>query len=70
LQDPIDFEAPDNQPVDLLFVLLVPNEAHQLHLDILANVASLFRQDSFCEALRAAGDNAQLHEIATTWPEQ
>jgi len=70
LQDPIDFESPDNQPVDLLFVLLVPNEAHQLHLDILANVAGLFRQDSFCEALRAAGDNAQLHEVATTWPEQ
>lgn len=69
LQDPIDFDSPDNQPVDLLFVLLVPNEAHQLHLDILANVAGLFSQDTFCAALREASDNVELHELATSWPE-
>ena len=69
LQDPIDFDSPDNQPVDLLFVLLVPNEAHQLHLDILANVAGLFSQDKFCAALREAGDSAELHDLATSWPE-
>ena len=69
LKDPIDFDAPDGQPVDLLFVLLVPNEAHQLHLDILANVASLFNQESFCQQLRAASNNDELFQTATTWRE-
>ena len=49
----------------LLFALLVPGEAHQQHLDILANVARLFSQASFCEQLRAARDNRSLFEIAT-----
>ncbi len=69
LDQAIDFDAPDGQPVDLLFVLLVPNEAHQLHLDILANVAGLFNQDSFCETLRSAESDEALYELATTWPE-
>ncbi len=67
LEDPVDFDAPDNQPVDLLFVLLVPDEAHQEHLDILAHVAGLFSQDEFCQALREAGDNQALYDIATGW---
>ena len=65
LEQAIDFDAPDDQPVDLLFALLVPGEAHQQHLDILANVARLFSQTSFCEKLRAARDNQSLFEIAT-----
>jgi PTS system nitrogen regulatory IIA component len=65
LEQAIDFDAPDDQPVDLLFALLVPGEAHQQHLDILANVARLFSQASFCEQLRAAQDNRSLFEIAT-----
>ena len=46
LEQAIDFDAPDDQPVDLLFALLVPGEAHQQHLDILANVARLFSQQA------------------------
>lgn len=67
LQDGIDFEAPDGQPVDLLFVLLVPGEASQEHLDILAGLARLFSQPAFCAALRAAEDDATLHRVATSW---
>jgi PTS system nitrogen regulatory IIA component len=67
LESPIDFDAPDDQPVDLLFVLLVPQEAHQQHLDILASIAGLFQQEEFCRELRAAKDATQLHRIATTW---
>ena len=66
LDKPVDFDAPDDQPVDLLFALLVPGEAHQQHLDILANVARLFSQGSFCQKLRAAQDNQVLFTIATT----
>lgn len=64
LDQPIDFDAPDEQPVDLLFVLLVPGEADQQHLDILANVARLFSQEGFCSKLRAATDQRQLYETA------
>lgn len=64
LEEPIPFDAPDDNPVDLLFVLLVPEEAHQQHLDILATVASLFSQADFCARLRAARDDRGLYDIA------
>jgi PTS system nitrogen regulatory IIA component len=66
LEDPIDFDAPDDKPVDLLFVLLVPEEAHQQHLDILAEIARLFSQTGFCQQLRAAPDHQALYDIATS----
>jgi PTS system nitrogen regulatory IIA component len=65
LEQAIDFDAPDDQPVDLLFALLVPGEAHQQHLDILANVARLFSQPDFCRQLRAAPNSEALFELAT-----
>jgi len=64
LEEPIPFDAPDDQPVDLLFVLLVPEEADQQHLDILASVARLFSQDDYCAALRNAQDSRSLYDIA------
>lgn len=66
LEQAIDYDAPDDQPVDLLFALLVPGEAHQQHLDILANVARLFSQGSFCQQLRNAPDSRTLYELATS----
>lgn len=68
LADPIDFDAPDDQAVDLVFALLVPGEAHQQHLDILAGVASLFSEADFCEQLRAATDDRLLYDLATGRP--
>lgn len=64
LEEPIPFEAPDDEPVDLLFVLMVPEEADQAHLDILADIARRFSESSFCEQLRAARDNAALYQAA------
>ena len=64
LEAPIPFDAPDDQPVDLLFVLLVPEEARQEHLDILADIARLFSQPQFCEQLRAAKESRNLYDIA------
>ena len=66
LEDPVDFDAPDDRPVDLLFVLLVPEAAHQEHLDILANIARLFSQPDYCERLRAAKSDAALYSTATS----
>jgi len=65
LEQPIDFDAPDDKPVDLLFALLVPGEAHQQHLDILADVARLFSQGDFCQRLRSAQDDGELFAIAS-----
>lgn len=68
LAEPIPFEAPDEKPVDLLFVLLVPEEAHQEHLDILAEVARMFGDHDFCMALRAAPDSQALFNLAISGP--
>ena len=64
LDEPIAFDAPDDVPVDLLFVLLVPGEAHQQHLDILADIARMFSQPDFCKRLRAAQDSLTLYDLA------
>lgn len=64
LDEPIPFDAPDDVPVDLLFVLLVPAQARQEHLDILANIAQLISQTDLCARLRAARDNRALYDIA------
>lgn len=63
LATPTDFDAPDDEPVDLLCVLVVPGEAHQEHLEILAAMASLFSQDEVCSALRACDTGDELFEV-------
>lgn len=65
LAEPIEFEAPDNQPVDLVLALLVPEDQHQQHLDTLAGIARLFSDADFCARLRAAGDTGALFAAAT-----
>ncbi len=64
LEEPIDFDAPDGKPVDILFVLLVPEEAQQQHLDILASIARLFSNPEFCEQIRNTEDSSALYDIA------
>lgn len=56
LQSAVDFDAIDDQPVDLVFGLLVPEEATQEHLDLLAKLATLFSDTDFCDSLRKAED--------------
>jgi len=67
LRDPADFDAPDDAPVDLLFVLLVPEEAHQEHLDILAAIARLFSQGALRAALRACDSDRALYDTVIGW---
>ncbi len=64
LESPIDFEAIDQQPVDLLFVLLVPEEAHDQHLQILAEIAGLFSKAEVRNDLRNASDSESMYQIA------
>lgn len=69
LEEAIDYDAPDDTPVDILFVLLVPAEAQQQHLDILASIAGLFSQPAFCDEIRNASDSETLFATATSWTE-
>jgi PTS system nitrogen regulatory IIA component len=52
LREPVSFDAIDNQPVDLVFGLLVPSSATDEHLQLLAQLASMFSNSAFCEQLR------------------
>lgn len=65
LERPIDFEAIDGQPVDLLFLLLAPEGAGADHLKALARVARALREPGVRESLRAARDAAALYAVLT-----
>ena len=64
LDQPVDFEAVDDQPVDLVFVLLAPADATAAHLKALAKVSRLLRDERVREALRGAGSREALFAIA------
>lgn len=66
LQEPIDFDAIDGKPVDLIFVLLVPEQADEEHLQVLARIAELFSDPDFCRQLREADDSDTLYQLATS----
>jgi len=67
LAEPIDFDAIDDQPVDMLFALVVPEESTSEHLTILAQLAELFRDEAFCQRLRETADTEQLLQLLTSW---
>ena len=55
-REPVPFDAPDGQPVNLIFVLLVPERATDLHLQILSELAQMFCDRAFREQLLGAAD--------------
>jgi PTS system nitrogen regulatory IIA component len=63
LQHPVDFEAIDDQPVDLVMMLLAPIGAGADHLKALATVARLLRTESVVERLRQLRDPARIHAV-------
>ncbi|WP_299198627.1 PTS IIA-like nitrogen regulatory protein PtsN [uncultured Amphritea sp.] len=65
LIEPIDFDAVDGKPVDLLFALLVPSEACDQHLQTLGKLAELFSQADFREQLRSATSAEALFTVMT-----
>ena len=60
LANPVPFDSPDGRPVDLLFVLLVPEQATEEHLQILSELAQRFSERTFREKLQAAADPAAI----------
>jgi PTS system nitrogen regulatory IIA component len=65
LERPIDFEALDGQPVDLVFLLLAPEGAGADHLRALARVARLLRDPEVARKLRDSRDAAALYAVLT-----
>ncbi|MGO1232454.1 MAG: PTS IIA-like nitrogen regulatory protein PtsN [Marinobacter sp.] len=62
LSGPVDFDAIDNQPVDLVFALVVPKEATSEHLELLSQLAEKFNDDAFCQQLRQCTDTDSLYQ--------
>jgi len=67
LESPVAFDAPDGRPVNLLFVLLVPEQANETHLQLLSELAQMFSDRAFREALLSAPDAAHIHEMFVNW---
>ena len=65
LETPVDFESVDDQPVDIVMMLLAPMGAGADHLKALARVARILRSDAVAEALRGTNDPARIYAILT-----
>ncbi len=65
LEKPIDFDSIDEQPVDLIFLLLAPESAGADHLKALARVSRLLRDKKGCEKLRGADSAEALYALLT-----
>ena len=63
LTEGIDFGARDNQPASLLFALIVPEEATEEHLNILASIAALLNEPESCEIIRSATSSNALYKL-------
>ncbi len=71
LDHPVDFDAIDEQPVDLMFLLLAPESAGADHLKALARVSRLLRNQTTCEKLRGADSaDAIFALLSITEPSQ
>ncbi len=69
LDTPVDFEAVDDHPVDLVFMLLAPHQADGEHLKALSRVARLLRSEQVQRAMRGASTAEALHAIAIGGPD-
>jgi PTS system nitrogen regulatory IIA component len=67
MREPIPFDAPDGQPVNLIFVLLVPERATDLHLQILSELAQMFSDQAFRGQLLQADSADAMHRLIAEW---
>lgn len=65
LEQPVEFDSIDEQPVDLIFLLLAPEAAGADHLKALARVSRLLRDRSVCEKLRGANQADAIYALLT-----
>src|SRR5438270_2107555 len=67
LAQPVPFDAPDGNPVNLVFVLLVPEQATEKHLQMLSELAQMFSDKALREAMSGAPHAGALHQLITAW---
>ncbi len=67
LAAPVPFEAPDAKPVNLVFVLLVPEQANEQHLQILSELAEMFSDREFRAQIASEPDAATVHQRFIAW---
>ncbi len=67
LAAPVQFDAPDGKPVDLLFVLLVPEAATEHHLQLLSELAQMFSDRTFREQLATSPDATAVRALFQQW---
>jgi PTS system nitrogen regulatory IIA component len=67
METPIPFDAPDGLPVNFIFVLLVPERATDLHLQILGELAQMFSDQKFRDELTKTNDVAAIHKLFNDW---
>jgi PTS system nitrogen regulatory IIA component len=67
LAQPIGFDAPDEQPVNLLIFLLVPEAATQKHLEILSEIAELLSDGALRAKLNGSASAGELHSLIAAW---
>jgi nitrogen PTS system EIIA component len=65
--EPIPFDAPDGRPVSQVFVLLVPQQATEEHLQLLSELAQMFSDKAFREQLSNANSAADVHALFSGW---
>jgi PTS system nitrogen regulatory IIA component len=67
LVHPIGFDAPDEQPVNLLIFLLVPEAATQKHLEILSEIAEMLSDSALRENIKTSATQESLHQLIARW---
>lgn len=67
LKTPLEFDAPDNQPVSLCFILLVPKDANERHLQILGELAQLFSDDVMRTKMLNVATPSELIALLSAW---
>ena len=65
----VPFDAPDHKPVSLFLALVVPKQATERHLQLLATAAAMFNDRVFRDKLRAGLDPATVRELLMLWPD-
>lgn len=63
LDEPVDFDSIDNEPVDLIFLLLAPESAGADHLKALARISRVLRNNASCDKLRTALTSGDVYEL-------
>lgn len=67
MKQPIPFDAPDGLNVGLVFILLVPDRATDVHLQILSELAQMFSDQTFRDRMNAAANAGELHQLVAQW---